>query len=143
MGFPTIQVRDAANNVVTVNTIPNPGLALSDNSLPVVLASDQGPIQVGPYFYVSNTLAVNTGYDFRAYSRLTFQITGLSGGDSIQFSRSITANSYIDDSVVSSNGSYLSTITANGIYMPLGNSYVKWQKTGTSSSPAVVFVASN
>lgn len=139
--FPTIQVRDAANNIVTINTIPNAGQATSDNSLPVVIASDQ-VVQTSPARYNANTLASNTALDLRAYTDVSVQVIGLSSPDTVTISKSINGNTYVSESVIASNGAILSNISANGIYMFFGSAYIKWDKTG-ASSPTITVLASN
>lgn len=49
MANPTLAVKDANQNTVTINTLPNAGQSTSASSLPVVLATDQPAIPVtGP-----------------------------------------------------------------------------------------------
>ena len=63
MPFPTITVTPGTGT--TINTLPNAGQAAAANSLPVVLASDQGAVPVSGAVTVSGAVAT-TGAFFQA-----------------------------------------------------------------------------
>ena len=143
MSFPTIQVKDAANNVVTTNTLPNSGPTTSSNSLSVVIASDQAAIQFKGAYIITSGWTASTSLDMRGYEAATVQVSGLSGGDVITISRSLDFITYFPVAVYDLFGASASTISANGMYDFDAGSYIQWTKAGGSSTPSLTVRTGN
>lgn len=84
-----------------------------------------------------------TAQDARNYASVTLQISGLSGGDSITVTGSLDSANYVTLGWVDQIFNTGSSITASGIYSFPGGRYLKWIKTGSSSTPTLTIRAGN
>jgi len=134
----TLQVIDAANaTIVAINTMLNAGANTANNSAPAVVSNTSNLML--KYGYDSQiALTTNTSVDLRAYNEISIQVANISGGDIITVSKSLDNVTFFQE-YVSDNISefFVDTISANGLYVFMGSSYVKWQKTGSNSSPII------
>jgi hypothetical protein len=87
--------------------------------------------------------AAATPYDARLYGSAEAQVTGLSGGDTIAFTRSLDGTNYATVSWIDQTFATGSTISANGIYSFPGGGYLKWTQTGSASTPTVTVRAAS
>lgn len=83
-----------------------------------------------------------TAQDMRAYADAEVQISGLTGGDTITFTRSIDGTNYVTTTYFADAGTG-TVISANGIYGLAGFGYLKWSKAGTASTPTITIRGSN
>jgi hypothetical protein len=84
-----------------------------------------------------------TAQDLRNYGSAEVQVAGLSGGDTIAFTRSLDGTNYKAVSWIDQSFATGSTVSADGIYSLPGGGYLKWTKTGAASTPTVTVRAAS
>lgn len=81
-----------------------------------------------------------TAQNVTDFPSVQIQVAGLSGGDTIAITRSIDGDNYVAQSLVGSDFTVVTSISANGIYSAQGGGFIKYAKTGSASTPAVSIV---
>lgn len=79
----------------------------------------------------------STPQDARSFNAVTIQVEGLSGGDTIAVTGSLSGNGYTALTGIGADFSTVTTISADGIYSFDGGQYLKWAKTGSASTPTL------
>lgn len=75
--------------------------------------------------------------DLREEEETEFQVSGLSGGDTIAVTRSFDAVNYVPHFLLTNMLDSATTIGADNIYQCSAAGYLKFAKTGTASTPTI------
>lgn len=139
MALPTLNVKDADNNIVNINTTPSAGQTVMANSLPVTIASDQSTIEI-KYLQMLPTAWTNgsISVDLRLYTTAEIQVANIHSNDFVTVTKSLNNTDFVEVPGIDQNFNPADVITANGLYKVDAGGYLKWAKTGTSSTPTVV-----
>lgn len=75
--------------------------------------------------------------DLREEQETEFQVTGLSGGDTITVTRSFDNVAFVPRTMFNDVFGDFTSITADHIYSIAAAGYLKFTKTGTASTPTI------
>ncbi len=125
---------------VTLPDGPLP-VSLPESPLPVVLPNGPlGEVSLPTLFPQAWVSGVK---DMRAYSGVTVQVHGLSGGDTIQLNQSYDGTNTFVQSWSKNDLTVGSVISSDGAYTFIGGGYVSFVRTGNASAPTLTICGSN
>lgn len=137
---------DLPDMLAPAHYVPVQGLAYSTEQEGTVIVGSRSPLPVSaaptsrppaPW------LPLTTVQDLTGYASAEIQVSGLSGADTISVLRSLDGVSFVAITSVwdmNGNGPFAG-ISQDGIYFVPGGGWVKLERSGTQSSPAVTLRA--